>query len=66
MMKNKLKIVGMVTMFAIILSLFLSAIVFSAIAVAIHFGFYNNVIALGLLVSFATGFILTAAAAKPN
>lgn len=65
-MKNKLKIVGMVTMFAIILSLFLSAIVFSAIAVAIHLGFYNNVIALGLLVSFATGFILTAVVANPN
>jgi hypothetical protein len=65
-MKNKLKIVGMVTMFAIILSLFLSAIVFSAMAVAIHFGFYNNVIALGLLVSFATGFILTAVVANPN
>ena len=65
-MKNKLKIVGMVTMFAIILSLFLSAIVFSAIATAIHFGFYNNVIALGLLISFATGFILTAVVANPN
>ena len=65
-MKNKLKIVGMVTMFAIILSLFLSVIVFFAMAIAIHFGFYNNVIALGLLVSFATGFILTAAVAKPN
>lgn len=65
-MKNKLKIVGMVTMFAIILSLFLSAIVFSAMAVAIHFGFYNNVIALGLLISFATGFILTAVVANPN
>lgn len=65
-MKNKLKIVGMVTMFAIILSLFLSAIVFSAIAAAIHFGFYNNVIALGLLISFATGFILTAVVANPN
>lgn len=65
-MKNKLKIVGMVTMFAIILSLFLSVIVFSAMAIAIHFGFYNNVIALGLLVSFATGFILTAVVANPN
>lgn len=65
-MKNKLKIVGMVTMFAIILSLFLSVIVFSAMAVAIHFGFYNNVIALGLLVSFATGFVLTAVVANPN
>lgn len=65
-MKNKLKIVGMVTMFAIVLSLFLSAIVFSAMAMAIHFGFYNNVIALGLLVSFAIGFILTAVVANPN
>ena len=65
-MKNKLKIAGMITMFAIILSLFLSVIVFSAIAVARHFGFYNNVIALGLLVSFATGFILTAVVANPN
>lgn len=65
-MKNKLKIAGMITMFAIILSLFLSVIVFSAMAVAIHFGFYNNVIALGLLVSFATGFILTAVIANPN
>ena len=65
-MKIKLKIAGMVTMFAIILSLFLSVIVFSALAVAIHFGFYNNVIALGLLVSFATGFVLTAVVANPN
>lgn len=65
-MKNKLKIIGMVTMFAIILSLFLSVIVFSTMAVAIHFGFYNNVIALGLLVSFATGAILTAVVANPN
>lgn len=65
-MKNKLKIAGMITMFAIILSLFLSAIVFSAMAVATYFGFYNNVIALGLLVSFATGFVLTAVVANPN
>lgn len=65
-MKNKLKIVGMVTMFAVILSLFLSVIVFSAMAVAIHFGFYSNIIALGLLVSFASGFVLTAVVANPN
>ena len=63
-MKNKLKIVGMVTSFAIILSLFLSVIVFSVIAVAIYFGFYNNVIALGLLVSLALGIVLTAGAIK--
>ncbi len=44
----------------------LSVIVFSAMAVATYFGFYNNVIALGLLVSFATGFILTAVVANPN
>lgn len=65
-MKNKLKIAGMITMFAIILSLFLSVIVFSAMAIATCFGFYNNVIALGLLVSFAIGFILTAVVANPN
>lgn len=65
-MENKLKIVGTVTMFATILSLLLSVLVFSTMAVAIHFGFYNNVIVLGLLISFVTGFILTAVVANPN
>ena len=59
-MKNKLKIVGMVTTFAIILSLFLSAVVFSTTAVAIHFGLYNNVIVFGLVMSLALGVVLTA------
>lgn len=59
-MKNKLKIVGMVTMFAIILSLFVSVAVFAAIAAAEYVGLYNNKLALGALISLAVGVFLTA------
>lgn len=59
-MKSKLKIAATVTVFAIILSLFLSVVVFSTMAVAIHFGFYNNVTVLGLVMSLALGIVLTA------
>ena len=59
-MKNKLKIVGMVTMFAIILSLFISVAVFAAIAAAEYVGLYNNKLALGALISLAVGVFLTA------
>lgn len=59
-MKNKLKIVGMVTMFAIILSLFVSVAVFVAIAAAEYVGLYNNRLALGALISLAVGVFLTA------
>lgn len=59
-MKNKLKIVGMVTMFAIILSLFISVAVFATIAAAEYVGLYNNKLALGALISLAVGVFLTA------
>lgn len=59
-MKNKLKIVGMVTMFAIILSLFISVAVFAAMAAAEYVGLYNNKLALGALISLAVGVFLTA------
>lgn len=59
-MKNKLKIVGMVTMFAIILSLFISVAVFAAMATAEYVGLYNNKLALGVLISLAVGVFLTA------
>lgn len=59
-MKNKLKIVGMVTMFAIILSLFVSVAVFAAMAAAEYVGLYNNRLALGALISLAVGVFLTA------
>ncbi len=61
-MGNKLKIAATIVVFAVMLSLFLSAAVFSAMAIAIHFGFYNNVMALGVLVSLAAGFLITAGA----
>lgn len=59
-MKNKLKTVGMVTMFTIILSLFLSVAVFAAMAAAEYVGLYNNRLALGALISLAVGVFLTA------
>lgn len=59
-MKNKLKIAGMITMFAIILSLFVSVAVFAAIAAAEYVGLYNNKLALGALISLAVGVFLTA------
>ena len=59
-MKNKLKIAGMVTMFAIILSLFISVAVFAAIAAAEYVGLYNNRLALGALISLAVGVFLIA------
>lgn len=59
-MKNKLKIVGMVTMFAIILSLFISVAVFAAIAAAEYVGLYNNKLALGALISLAVSVFLIA------
>lgn len=59
-MKNKLKIVGIVTMFAIILSLFISVAVFAAMAAAEYVGLYNNRLALGALISLAVGVFLTA------
>lgn len=59
-MKNKLKIVGMVTMFAIILSLFISVAVFTAMAAAEYVGLYNNKLALGALISLAVGVFITA------
>ena len=59
-MKNKLKIVGVVTMFAIILSLFVSVAVFAAIAAAEYVGLYNNKLALGALISLAVGVFITA------
>lgn len=59
-MKGKLKIAATVIVFAVILSLFLSVVVFSTMAVAIHFGFYNNVMVLGLVMSLALGVVLTA------
>ena len=57
-MKNKLKTVGMVTMFAIILSLFISVAVFAAMAAAEYVGLYNNRLALGALISLAVGVFL--------
>lgn len=62
-MKNKLKTVGIVTMFAIILSLFISVAVFAAIAAAEYVGLYNNKLALGALISLAVGVFLTAGVA---
>lgn len=59
-MKNKLKIAGVVTMFAIILSLFLSVAVFAAMAAAEYVGLYNNRLALGALISLAVGVFLIA------
>lgn len=59
-MKNKLKIAGMITMFVIILSLFVSVAVFAAIAAAEYVGLYNNKLALGALISLAVGVFLTA------
>lgn len=59
-MKNKLKIAGTVTMFVIILSLFLSVAVFAAMAAAEYVGLYNNRLALGALISLAVGIFLTA------
>lgn len=59
-MKNKLKIAGMITMFAIILSLFVSVAVFAAIAAAEYLGLYNNKLALGALISLAVGVFLIA------
>ncbi len=61
-MKNKLKIAGMITMFAIILSLFVSVAVFAAMAAAEYVGLYNNRLALGALISLAVGVFLTAGA----
>lgn len=59
-MKNKLKIVGMVTMFAIILSLFIYVAVFAAMAAAEYVGLYNNKLALGALISLAVSVFLIA------
>ena len=59
-MKNKLKIAGMITVFTIILSLFLSVAVFAAMAAAEYVGLYNNRLALGALISLAVGVFLTA------
>lgn len=59
-MNNKLKIAGMITMFAIILSLFISVAVFAAMAAAEYVGLYNNKLALGALISLAVGVFLTA------
>ena len=59
-MKNKLKVVGMVAMFAIILSLFISAAVFAAMAAAEYAGLYNNKLALGALISLAVSVLITA------
>ena len=59
-MKNKLKIAGMITMFAIILSLFISVAVFAAMAAAEYVGLYNNKLALGALISLAVSVFLIA------
>lgn len=59
-MKNKLKIVGIVTLFTIILSLFISVAVFAAMAAAEYVGLYNNRLALGTLISLAVGVFLIA------
>ena len=59
-MKNKLKIAATVTVFAIILSLFISVAVFAAMAAAEYVGLYNNRLALGALISLAVGVFLMA------
>lgn len=59
-MKNKLKIIGIVTVFTIILSLFISVAVFAAMAAAEYVGLHNNRLALGALISLAVGVFLIA------
>lgn len=63
-LKSKLYIAISVAWLTIILSLFLSVIVFSVMAVAIYFGFYDNVAVLGLLISLALGITLMSGLVK--